>query len=140
YGGEKVVTGSDINNYKFTGKERDAESGLDYFDARHYANAWGRFMQPDWAAKPTDVAYADFGVPQSLSLYGDVKNNPLSRADKDGHETQQSFSPEQLESIRTDIQSAGTAWQKFSANHPVLSQLALQAVVYFATKGESGET
>jgi RHS repeat-associated protein len=85
YGGEVVVTGSDINNYKFTGKERDAESGLDYFDARHYANAWGRFMQPDWAAKPTDVPYANFGNPQSLNLYSYVQNNPTTMGDPDGH-------------------------------------------------------
>src|SRR5947209_19281149 len=28
---------------KFTGKERDAESGLDYFGARYYSSAPGRF-------------------------------------------------------------------------------------------------
>ena len=39
--------GADTNHYKFTGKERDAESGLDDFDARHYASSLGRFMQPD---------------------------------------------------------------------------------------------
>jgi RHS repeat-associated protein len=35
------------NHYKFTGKEREAESGLDYFGARHYASTMGRFMSPD---------------------------------------------------------------------------------------------
>jgi hypothetical protein len=34
-GGERVVTNSDPNNYKFTGKERDPESGLDNFGARY---------------------------------------------------------------------------------------------------------
>ena len=86
YGGEVVVTGSDINNYKFTGKERDAESGLDYFSARHYSNAFGRFMQADWAAKPTDVPYANFGNPQSLNLYSYVQNNPTTIGDPDGHD------------------------------------------------------
>ena len=32
---------------KFTGKERDAESGLDYFGARYNASTMGRFMSPD---------------------------------------------------------------------------------------------
>ena len=32
--------------YKFTGKERDAESGLDYFGARYYASNMGRWMSP----------------------------------------------------------------------------------------------
>ncbi len=31
----------------FTGKERDAESGLDYFGARYYGSGMGRFMSPD---------------------------------------------------------------------------------------------
>src|SRR5271155_3507864 len=29
------------------GKERDAESGLDYFGARYYGSSMGRFMSPD---------------------------------------------------------------------------------------------
>jgi RHS repeat-associated protein len=33
--------------YKFTGKEWDAESSLDYFGARHYASSLGRYMRPD---------------------------------------------------------------------------------------------
>jgi RHS repeat-associated protein len=71
--------------YKFTGKERDAESGLDYFGARYYASNMGRWMSPDWADKPEAVPYSDLENPQSLNLYGYVKNNPLSQADPDGH-------------------------------------------------------
>jgi RHS repeat-associated protein len=33
--------------HHFTGKERDAESGNDYFGARYYASSMGRFMSPD---------------------------------------------------------------------------------------------
>jgi RHS repeat-associated protein len=73
------------NGYKFTGKERDTESGLDYFGARHYSSAMGRFMVPDWAAKPTSVPYANFGDPQSLNLYSYVRNHPISQTDPDGH-------------------------------------------------------
>jgi RHS repeat-associated protein len=85
YGGEVVVTGSDINNYKFTGKERDSESGLDMFGARYYGSSLGRFMTPDWAAKPITVPYANFGNPQSLNLYSYVQNNPSTVGDPDGH-------------------------------------------------------
>ncbi|MDP9268027.1 MAG: polymorphic toxin type 24 domain-containing protein [Acidobacteriota bacterium] len=84
FGGERVVTAGP-NKYKFTGKERDAESGLDYFGARYYASAAARWLSPDWAAKATAVPYADFGNPQSLNLYGYVGNNPLAHADSDGH-------------------------------------------------------
>jgi RHS repeat-associated protein len=85
YGGEIVVSGSDTNRYKFNSKERDAESNLDEFGARYYASTMGRFMTPDWAAKPIDVPYANFGNPQSLNLYSYVENNPTTLGDPDGH-------------------------------------------------------
>jgi len=68
-----------------TGKERDTESGNDYFDARYYSSAMGRFMSPDWSAKEDPVPYAQIDDPQSLNLYSYVRNNPLTRIDPDGH-------------------------------------------------------
>ena len=68
-----------------SGKERDAETGLDYFGARYYSGAQGRFITPDWSAKPQAVPYARFEDPQTLNLYAYVRNNPLSRIDPDGH-------------------------------------------------------
>ncbi len=85
YGGTQSQIGSDPNHYKFTGKERDSESNLDNFGARYYGFTMGRFMTPDWAARPTSVPYAVFGDPQSLNLYGYVRNDPVSRADANGH-------------------------------------------------------
>jgi RHS repeat-associated protein len=85
FGRENTFTNTCSQNYKFTGKERDSESGLDYFGARYYSSSLGRFMTPDWAAKPTAVPYAHFGNPQSLNLYSCVENNPLSTTDPDGH-------------------------------------------------------
>jgi RHS repeat-associated protein len=75
----------DASDKHFTGKERDAESGLDYFGARYYASSMGRFMSPDWAAKAQPVPYAKLDNPQSLNLYSYVLNNPLSKTDPDGH-------------------------------------------------------
>lgn len=80
---------------RFTGKERDSETGLDYFGARYFSGAQGRFTSPDWSATPQPVPYADFNNPQSLNLYSYVRNNPLSRTDPDGHETQFTLTPEQ---------------------------------------------
>ena len=71
-----------------TGKERDSESGLDMFGARYYGSSLGRFMTPDWAAKPMSVPYAHFGNPQSLNLYSYVENNPTTVGDPDGHDTE----------------------------------------------------
>jgi len=55
------------------------------FGARYYGSSLGRFMTPDWAAKPVTVPYAHFGNPQSLNLYSYVSNNPTTTADPDGH-------------------------------------------------------
>ena len=70
---------------KFTGKERDSESGNDYFGARYYASSMGRFLSPDWSAKEEPVPYAKLDDPQSLNLYVYVEDNPLFQADPDGH-------------------------------------------------------
>jgi RHS repeat-associated protein len=85
WGGELQFINNDSNHYKFTGKERDSETGLDYFGARYYGNALGRFLTPDWAAHPIAVPYANFGNPQSLNLYSYVENNPTTMGDPDGH-------------------------------------------------------
>lgn len=92
-----------------TGKERDAESGLDYFGARYYSGAQGRFTSPDplnwlkWQlnssrtepryehTRSEDERNGDLGGrqdfqklllnPQRLNLYSCVQNNPLSYTD-----------------------------------------------------------
>ena len=69
----------------FTGKERDPESGNDYFEARYFSSGFGRFMSPDWSAKEEPVPYAKLDDPQTLNLYGYVGNNPVGRVDPDGH-------------------------------------------------------
>jgi RHS repeat-associated protein len=86
FGGERTpIVNTCTQNYKFTGKERDAESGNDYFGARYYSSSTGRFMSPDWSKKPEAVPYSDLDNPQSLNLYGYAGNNPLSITDPDGH-------------------------------------------------------
>ena len=78
FGDWLTCSGGDPSPMHFTGKERDSESGLDMFGARYYGSSLGRFMTPDWAAKPITVPYANFGNPQSLNLYSYVTNNPLT--------------------------------------------------------------
>jgi len=64
---------------KFTGKERDAETGLHYFEARYFSGAQGRFTSPDEPFIDQDV-----NDPQSWNLYGYVRNNPLRFVDPSG--------------------------------------------------------
>jgi RHS repeat-associated protein len=70
---------------RFTGKERDSESGNDYFGARYYSSSMGRFLSPDWSAKAEPVPYAKLENPQSLNLYNYMRNNPPAGVDPDGH-------------------------------------------------------
>jgi len=72
--------GVPFRQYLFTGKERDTESGLDYFGARHYASTMGRFMSPD----PSGLASVSPSNPQSWNLYSYVLNNPLINVDPNG--------------------------------------------------------
>jgi RHS repeat-associated protein len=71
---------------RYTGKERDAESGNDYFGARYYASNVGRWLSPDWSASEDPVPYANLSNPQSLNLYAYIQNNPLYAVDSDGHD------------------------------------------------------
>ena len=42
---------------RYTGKERDTESGLDNFGARYDSSSLGRFMTPDWSAAAMKTRY-----------------------------------------------------------------------------------
>jgi len=64
---------------KFTGKERDGETGLDFFLARYFSSAQGRFASPDPlldSGRPED--------PQSWNRYAYGRNNPLRFVDPTG--------------------------------------------------------
>jgi RHS repeat-associated protein len=85
YGGERDVTNTCAQNYKFEGKERDLETNNDDFGARYYSSQFGRWTSPDWSAVPAPVPYANLTNPQTLNLYAMVSDNPETFADLDGH-------------------------------------------------------
>ena len=72
--------GADSTRQKFTQKERDAESGLDYFGARYYSSAQGRFTSVD----PISIGIAHLVNPQNFNKYVYTLNNPLNRVDISG--------------------------------------------------------
>jgi RHS repeat-associated protein len=72
------ATGS-LTGIHFTGKERDQESGNDYFGARYYGSNMGRFMSPD----PSRLSIIPIN-PQTWNRYAYGSNNPLRFKDDNG--------------------------------------------------------
>ena len=70
---------ADTVRQKFTGYERDVETGLDFAQARYNSSTLGRFSSPD----PLLLS-ATLDNPQSWNRYVYVLNSPLSLVDKDG--------------------------------------------------------
>jgi RHS repeat-associated protein len=68
------------SSLKFSGKERDAESELDYFGARYYDRSLYRFLSADPAISPRRGA----ANPQFWNLFSYCGNNPLNYYDPDG--------------------------------------------------------
>ena len=67
---------------KFTGQVRDEETRLDYFGARYYSAAQGRFMSAD----PVAMSAGRLSDPQAINLYAYVRNNPLKYIDPLGED------------------------------------------------------
>jgi RHS repeat-associated protein len=93
YGGRSAVPAYSVSDgvrQKFTSKERDNETGLDFFGARYYASYQGRFTSVD----PREIGFesnrvrflAYIGNPQNWNRYSYVLNNPLGLTDPDGRE------------------------------------------------------
>ena len=86
WGGELQFSANDSNHYKFTGKERDGETGLDYFGARYYANVLGRFISAD-PINSSPILSKLIANPQNLNAYQYGHNNPIIKSDLGGYLT-----------------------------------------------------
>jgi RHS repeat-associated protein len=108
---------------KFTGHERDNETGLDFFGARYFSSIQGRFTSPDeFTGRPVELFtvtasanptfYSDLTYPQSLNKYQYCYNNPLRYIDSDGHEPEdldpQSGRKKKEEEEKIQIKTADT--------------------------------
>jgi len=69
-----------VEQRQFAGKERDSETGFDYFGGRYYAGLTGRFTSVD-PVLDTNGALLD---PQQWNRYVYVRNNPFRYVDPDG--------------------------------------------------------
>ncbi len=74
---DEIIGTPPENRFEFTNKERDAETGLSYFEARYLSTDTGRFLSND----PWEGDYYD---PQSLNKYAYARNNPVNLYDPTG--------------------------------------------------------
>jgi len=109
------VTGTNINQ-KFTGKERDAETGLDYFGARYFSGPQGRFTSVD-RIMVNDERLTD---PQRFNLYAYARNNPLKFTDPNGDDIVENIDKkykkryEQWKSQLLSTKEGQRLWNKFT--------------------------
>jgi RHS repeat-associated protein len=76
--GQGYAAGDGLRQH-FTQKERDVETGLDYFGARYYASAQGRFTSTDPSRKSIKAT-----TPQTWNRYNYTLNNPVRYVDENG--------------------------------------------------------
>lgn len=76
FAGRSFINGystSDSTRQRFTGYEKDDESGLDFAQARYYSSFQARFTSID----PIRISKSRLYDPQRINLYSYVRNNPL---------------------------------------------------------------
>lgn len=106
----QCTANSCFSRSRYTGKERDTESGNDYFGARYYGSSMGRFLSPDWSVQVEPVPYARLDNPQTLNLYVYLRNNPLAGVDADGHcSAAEEAACEQASKVYSETGDAGAA-------------------------------
>jgi len=86
--GQEVGAQAGTQPKRFAGKERDGETGWDYFGARYYSSKPGRFTTTD----PVYTWKENLLDPQRWNRYAYARNNPLKFVDPDGREVELSGS------------------------------------------------
>ncbi|NEU08453.1 insecticidal toxin complex protein [Flavihumibacter sp. R14] len=80
YQAKNAAIKSAAKRYRYTGMERDEETGLEYHSARYYLPWLGRWLSADPA-----------GIKGGLNLYSYCDSNPITKHDKSGTQSQVGF-------------------------------------------------
>jgi len=107
FGEEYAITQNVENNRRFVGKEKDAETGLNYFGARYLSTSSGRFLAPDpvRAVDPYtgSVNMQILNNPQRHNSYAYSLNNPYRYVDPDGQVVVVVGSPSYKKQVNNDL-------------------------------------
>ncbi len=79
YGEDRAWTGTKTLDFKYTGQEYDASTGLHNYGARYYNANFMHFISPD-------STVPDRSNPQTFNRYAYVVNNPLKYKDPTGND------------------------------------------------------
>jgi RHS repeat-associated protein len=131
FGGERVISDTlpSPNHYKFTGMERDTETGLDHTLYRQFSSSYGRWYSPDRMV-------GNVLNPQSWNRYAYVTNNPATLTDPLGLGNVDPRCASSYAGCPTNVPDASTDTNQVSF---VAANLATQAESIFnALEGEPG--
>jgi RHS repeat-associated protein len=81
FGAQRIRSGSSVSDRQFIGERYDANTDLNYLNARYYDSSRGQFISQDptfWALK------MNLNDPQSLNSYSYANDNPITKKDADG--------------------------------------------------------
>jgi RHS repeat-associated protein len=135
---------ADDTRQRFTSKERDSESGLDYFGARYYGSAAGRFCSHDphgpWSMFEDEKALF-LRVPQNWNRYIYVTDNPGKYTDPDGLErydnTVDPRSRQMIHDALVAVAKNGTKHQRQVAKYILENDLTFSVQIGTATSETS---
>lgn len=136
FGGRSSLPGYDTfdsTRQRFTGYEKDLESGLDFAQARYYSSNQGRFTSVD----PIIITASRLYSPQQINLYSYVLNNPLNLTDPTGEKVNfaDDFSRKLYEEYKTKVSILASSkkqedTQKATQLQATIEQLESSDVVY----------
>jgi RHS repeat-associated protein len=89
FGNQRISSGAHIEQRQYVGQIYDADTGLDYLNARYYEGSIGRFISQDPVfLNPESMGPEIFSGwlknPQAQNSYSYANNNPITLSDPDG--------------------------------------------------------
>ncbi len=102
---------ANAKRYRYTGMERDDETGLNYHNARYYIPWLGRWMNPD-----------PIGIGDGVNVYAYCGNNPLGHVDKKGTQAQENS---RMKILKPEINFKGDLPKKIGDLGNTLSKLII---------------
>jgi len=113
-----------LKRYRYTGMERDEESGFSYHTARYYLTWLGRWLNPD-----------PIGLQGGINLYSYSDDSPITYLDLSGHDPHRLVTPADVAEGR-NLGNADRVLKEGGSFFRVISNLAknrfVQATIRFA--------